>query len=114
MTPGFGPRPLLFRGGLCLEAAQLRQGGCQGAGAGGMKGAGLHPSRVRRTPWEEGIWMWGCTEEVTAEQTVTCLQESAGPRGGDGCSRQRERLVGNRRGFQRAGIFEGGHEKPQS
>ena len=68
MTPGFGPRPLLFRGGLCLEAVRLRQGGCRGPGAGGMKGAGLHPSRVRRTPWEEGIWMWGSTEEVTAER----------------------------------------------
>lgn len=58
--------------------------------------------------------MWGCTEEVTAEQTVTCLQESAGPRGRDGYSRQGERLVGNHRGFQRAGVFEGGCEKPQS
>lgn len=53
-------------------------------------------------------------EEATAEQTATCLRDSAGPRGEDGCSGQRERLVGNPRGFQWAGVFVGAGEKPWS
>ena len=110
---GFGPRPLCSKVDSVSSALQLRRGGCQGPGAGGMREPGP-PTGVRQTPWEDWIWVWGCTEEVTAEQTVTCLWELAGPRGADGCSGQRERLVGNPRGFQGAGVFVGGGEKPWS
>lgn len=49
--------------------------------------------------------MWGFMEELTAKRATKCLQELAGPRWGDGCSRQRERHVKNPRGFQRACVF---------